>query len=224
MTTVKLAPIVTDDVPSLADRAYLNLREAIVEGTLLPGTKLSERSLAAMLGVSPQPVREALRRLEGEGMAETRPRSGTYVAELTTERLLEMGRIRAALEAVAANIVARRRSDVDIAALRFRMTAIRSASAAGDERLLAVANATLHATIHAITGNALLIRSLQAVNAYYHISTRRILTRKNEISSSLAEHQAIVDAIIAGEPDQAEALMRAHTLRSVEMASDELSR
>lgn len=224
MTKTKLSPLVQDDAPSLADRAYLSLREAIVEGTLTSGTKLSERGLAAALGVSPQPIREALRRLEGEGMAETRPRSGTYVAELSADRLLEMGRIRAALESVAAGIAARRRTPIDIAALRARMIAVQSASASGDERRLAAANASLHATLHAITGNALLIRSLQAVNAYYHISTRRILTRPNEVSSSLAEHSAIVAAVIAGDPDEAEALMRAHTLRSIEIATDELSR
>lgn len=224
MTKVKLRSLHQDDAPSLADRAYLNLREAIVEGTLAPGDKLSERGIATMLGISAQPVREALRRLEGEGMAETRPRSGTYVADLSVDRLLDMGRIRAALEGVAAGIAARHRTPIDIAALRARLIEVQSASASGDERRLAVANASLHVTLHAITGNALLIRSLQAVNAYYHISTRRILMRKNEVSASLAEHTAIVAAVIAGNAIEAEALMRAHTSRSVEMAAIELSR
>jgi DNA-binding GntR family transcriptional regulator len=224
MDTMKLPQLLQDDLPTLADRAYLSLREAIIEGTLAPGMKLSERSLAAMLGVSPQPIREALRRLEGEGMAETRSRSGTYVAELSIDRLLEMGRIRVALEAVAAGIAARRRTPVDIAALNARLAAVRSASASGDERRLAAANASLHETLHAITGNALLIRSLQAVNAYYHISTRLILMRKNEVSASLAEHSAIVAAVVAGNADEAEALMRTHTSRSVEMAAIELAR
>ena len=224
MTTTKLPPLLQDDPPTLADRAYLSLRDAILEGTLAPGMKLSERGLAAMLGVSPQPVREALRRLEGEGMAETRSRSGTYVAELSVDRLLEMGRIRSALEGVAAGIAARRRTPVDIAALRARLTAVRSATASGDERRLAAANAQLHETLHAIAGNALLIRSLQAVNAYYHISTRRILVHKSEVSASLAEHTAIVEAVIAGNADEAEALMRAHTGRSVDVAAVELNR
>lgn len=224
MTKMKLPSLLQDDTPTLADRAYLSLRDAIIEGTLAPGMKLSERGLAAMLGVSPQPVREALRRLEGEGMAETRSRSGTYVADLSVDRLLEMGRIRSALEGVAAGIAARRRTPVDIAALRARLVAVQSASASGDERRLAAANASLHDTLHAITGNQLLIRSLQAVNAYYHISTRRILTRINEVSASLAEHTAIVEAVIAGDPRAAEELMRAHTSRSVEMAAIELAR
>ncbi|TBW38503.1 GntR family transcriptional regulator [Siculibacillus lacustris] len=221
---MKLPPLLQDDPPTLADRAYLSLREAIVEGTLAPGMKLSERGLAAMLGVSPQPVREALRRLEGEGMAESRPRSGTYVAELSIDRLLEMGRIRSALEGVAAGIAARRRTPIDIAALRARLIAVQSASASGDERRLAAVNASLHETLHAITGNALLIRSLQAVNAYYHISTRVILTSKYEVSASLAEHSAIVAAVIDGDPETAEALMRAHTGRSVDVAAIELAR
>lgn len=224
MAQSKLPSLDLSDTPSFADRAYHCLREAIVEGTFAPGDKLSERSIASMLGISPQPVREALRRLEGEGMAETRPRSGTYVADLSVERLLDMGRIRSALEGVAAGIAARRRTPMDIAALRARLIEVQSASASGDERRLAAANASLHATLHAITGNALLIRSLQAVDAYYHISTRRILTRKNEVSASLAEHTAIVEAVIGGDAVEAEARMRAHTSRSVEMAAIELSR
>lgn len=224
MTNVKLAALHQDDPPTLAERAYLSLREAIIDGTLVPGAKLSERSLALMLGVSPQPVREALRRLESEGMAETRSRSGTYVADLSVDRLLDMGRIRSALEGVAAGIAARRRTSVDIAALRARLAAIEAATADGDERRIAAANAALHQTLHVITGNALLIRSLEAVNAYYHISTRRILMRKNEVFASLAEHSGIVAAVIAGNPMEAEALMRAHTSRSVEMTAFELSR
>ena len=94
----------TEDLRPLADRAYERLREALVEGTLPPGAKLSERGLAQALGVSAQPVREALRRLEGEGMVETRPRSGSFVAALDTARLVEMGRIRAALEGAAAGL------------------------------------------------------------------------------------------------------------------------
>jgi DNA-binding GntR family transcriptional regulator len=221
MTEAGLSPIVADDVPSLSERAYQALREAIIDGTLAQGAKLSERGLAAALGISPQPIREALRRLEGEGLAETRPRSGTYVTELPVDRLVEMGRIRAVLEGVAAGIAARRRTAVDVAALQARLIAVHSASANGDERALAIANSALHDTIHAITGNALLIRSLHALKAYHYISTRLILVRENQIEQSLAEHTAIVAAVMAGEADRAEELMRAHTMRSIVVAFPE---
>lgn len=211
-------PLASEESPPLSERAYLRLREAIVDGTFGAGTKLSERSLAAALGISPQPIREALRRLEGEGMVESRPRSGTFVAQLTEERVIEMGLIRAALEGVAAGIAAHRASAADVAALRVRVVAIRSATNAGDWAALADANDQFHRTLHAITGNTFLIRSLQALRAYFHISSARILRRSEELEQALAEHSEILDAIATGESDRAEAVMRAHTLRSLSVA------
>lgn len=218
MAIDRLIPLVTEDTPSLADRAYGALREAIVDGTLDGGTKLSERSLALALGVSPQPVREALRRLEIEGLAETRPRSGTYVASFTEDRLIEMGRIRAALEGLAASIAAVRRTPEDIAALERCLDVVALRSAEGDDRRLAAVNDVLHETIHTITGNPVLIRSLKAMKAYYHISSRRILVRPAQHGQSLEEHTAIVRAIIAGRAREAEKLMQNHTLRNLRVA------
>jgi DNA-binding GntR family transcriptional regulator len=210
-----------DAVPSLAERAYLRLRDAIVDGTLAGGAKLSERSLAVALGISPQPIREALRRLEGEGMVESRPRSGTFVAELTVERLVEMGRIRAALEGVAAACAARRATPADIATLSARMEAIRTATRLKDAKWLAEANEAFHQTVHGITGNAWLIRSLQSLHATLHIGSRRVLGGEAELRQALAEHGAIVEAIARADADQAESLMRAHALRSLGVAFPE---
>jgi DNA-binding GntR family transcriptional regulator len=218
MSSNLLVPIVSEDVPSLADRAYASLREAIIDGRLDGGTKLSERSLAASLGVSPQPVREALRRLESEGLAEARARSGTFVTVFTVDRLIEMGLMRSALETVAAGIAARRRTPADIARLKDCMAVIHAASAAGDDRRLAAANDVLHAAIHAITGNPVLIRNLQALRGYYHISSRMILVRELEIGESLKEHSAVVDAIIRGDRSDAEHQMQVHTRRNLRVA------
>ena len=210
-----LAPLIPEDAQTLADRAYGRLREAIVDGTLASGAKLSERGLAAALAISAQPIREALRRLEGEGMVESRLRSGTYVAKLDAARLVEMGRVRVALEGVTAGLVARRATVADVAALRARVAAIRVATELGDAGVLAAANDAFHTALHAATGNAFLIRSLHALRAYYHISAARVLGGRGEPPRALAEHAAVVDAIANGDPDAAEALMRAHTLRSL---------
>ena len=221
MMEVPLTALAASNDPPLAERAYLRLREAIVDGTLAAGSKISERSLAAALGISPQPVREALRRLEGEGMVDSRPRSGTFVAELTPARLAEIGHIRAALEGAATGIAARRATPADIAALRARLAAIRSATALGDAAALAEANDSFHRTLHAITGNAFLIRSLQALRAYFHVGSRRVLGGEEQFRQAQAEHAAIVEAIAAGEADRAEDLMQAHALRSLRVAFPE---
>jgi len=216
-----LAPLLSDDTPSLADRAYERLREAIVDGTLPAGRKLSERSLAAALAISAQPIREALRRLEGEGMVESRPRSGTFVAALDRARLIEMGRIRAALEGVAAALVARDAAPEALGALRHRLEAIRAATERDDAVALAAANDSFHVALHAMTGNALLVRTLRALQAYHHISRMRVLAAREERGRAFAEHSAILDRIAAGDAPGAEALMRAHTLRSLRVAFPE---
>jgi DNA-binding GntR family transcriptional regulator len=213
-----LLPLELDDAPSLADRAYQRLREAIVDGTLASGSKLSERSLATTLRISAQPIREALRRLEGEGMVESRRRSGTFVAALDTERLVEMGRIRAALEGVAAALAAHHATPGNIAALQSGLTAIRAATDRGDSAALAAANDAFHCLLHAMTGNAFLIRNLQALRAYLHIGSTRVLPADDQRRQALAEHTGIVAAIADGDSERAEELMRAHTLRSLAVA------
>jgi DNA-binding GntR family transcriptional regulator len=216
--SASLPPLAAEELPSLADRAYLRVREAIVDGTLAPGAKLSERGLAAALSISAQPIREALRRLEGEGMVESRPRSGTFVARLDSERLVEMGRIRAVLEGVAAGLAAGRANPADIAALEARLAAIRAATRLGDAASVAAANDAFHLLVHSITGNAFLVRSLQALRAYFHIGSARVLVGGDQVRRALAEHTEIVSAIAAGVAERAETLMRAHALRSLAVA------
>ncbi|MDR3417600.1 MAG: GntR family transcriptional regulator, partial [Nevskia sp.] len=201
--------------------AYLRLRQVIVDGTLASGTKLSERSLAASFGISAQPIREALRRLEAEGMVETRRRSGTFVASLDTEQLMEMGRIRAALEGVAAGLAARHATAADIAALRDELAAIVIATERHSAAAVADANDRFHCALHAVTRNPFLIRSLQALRAYLHIGSMRVLPRAEQRRRALEEHTAVVEAIAAGDADRAETLMHAHTLRSLLVAFPE---
>lgn len=218
MANENFSPLLIDDTASLAECAYLRVREAIVDGTLAPGSKVSERTLAAAFGISPQPIREALRRLEGEGMVECRPRSGTFVAQFTVEQLVDMGRIRAALEGVAAGIAARRATLSDIKTLVEHLSAMQDATSLKDSAALADANDAFHLTLHGITENAILIRSLQALRAYFHFGSRRVLGTEEQHLQALAEHTAIVAAITEHNTERAETLMRAHALRSLQVA------
>ncbi len=213
-----LRPFAEADLRSLAARAYERIREAIVAGTLAPGARISERGLATALDISAQPVREALRRLEAEGMVESRPRSGTYVADLGQARLWEVGLIRAALEGVAAGLAARRATAGDHAALRARLLAIDLATRGGDADAVLAANEALHDAIHAAAGSADVARVHEGLRAYDHLSRHRVLATEEERALARLEHAAIVAAIIAGDAGAAESAMRAHAQRSLSVA------
>lgn len=214
-----MAPLSEADLAPLAQRVHARLREAIAAGSLAPHAKLSERGLAEMLGVSPAPVRDALRRLEAEGLVHTHPRRGSFVADLGSDQLRQLGRIRASLEGLAAAFAAERATAADAAGLRAKLTPMSEATEAGDLPALAAANDALHAAILAIAGNAVLTRTLQSIRGYDALTRARILAaRPQEPGRALREHAGIVAAIRRGDAATAEARMRAHTLRSMNLA------
>ena len=103
-----------DNYKPLRDVVFENLREAILEGKLKPGQRLMEVQLAEQLGVSRTPIREAIRKLELEGLVVMLPRKGAYVANMSFKDLIDVLEIRASLEGLAASLAAERRRDEDI--------------------------------------------------------------------------------------------------------------
>ena len=103
-----------DEYKPLRDVVFENLREAIVEGKLSPGKRLMEIQLAEQLGVSRTPVREAIRKLELEGLVVMIPRKGAYVSNMSLKEVVEVLEIRASLEGLAAYLAAERISDEDL--------------------------------------------------------------------------------------------------------------
>jgi DNA-binding GntR family transcriptional regulator len=211
-----LAPLAEEDTLSLGERAYRRLRESIVQGTLPAGRRVSERSLAQELGISAQPVREALRRLEQDGMVVTLPRRGTVVAEMGPPQLAELGRIRAALEGVAAALAAERLDADGLAALGAIVARMTAGTAAADTEALDEANEEFHALVHRATGNLFLIRSLASLRAYDHLGRHRAVgSTPRDLPKALAEHRGILSALRRRDPALAEARMRGHILRSL---------
>ena len=102
-----------DEYKPLRDVVFENLRGAIVEGRLKPGERLMEVQLAEQLGVSRTPVREAIRKLELEGLVVMLPRKGAYVANMSLKDLIDVLEIRASLEGLAASLAAERITDED---------------------------------------------------------------------------------------------------------------
>jgi DNA-binding GntR family transcriptional regulator len=212
----RLAPLAEEDTLSLGERAYRRLRESIVRGMLPAGRKISERSLASELGISAQPVREALRRLEQDGMVVTLPRRGTVVAEVGPAQLAELGRIRAALEGVACALAAERISAAEMAAIAAILPRMKAGTEAADTAALDEANEEFHAIIHRATGNLFLIRSLASLRAYDNLGRHRAVgSTPRDMPKALAEHRGIVAALKRRDPALAEARMRHHVLRSL---------
>src|SRR6266568_1907115 len=108
----RLSPLT--DQQSLQERTYVALRAALLDGEYLPGERIYEAAIAQALGVSRNPVREAVRRLQQDGLLDVRPHYGIYVATIPPEEIEDIYRIRGALEATAAALAAERMSDEDI--------------------------------------------------------------------------------------------------------------
>jgi DNA-binding GntR family transcriptional regulator len=209
------------------DRVYARLRQGILDGTYAPGARLGEADLAVALGVSRTPVREALRRLGSEGLLSTLPNKGARVRTWTTSELSDISDLRALLEGHAARQAATRVTGADIAAMADLVTRMEAAAADGtaaDIDLITELNREFHGAVIEASGNALLpglMHSLLHVpvisRTYRHYSPARM-------QQSMRQHRDLVDALRAGDPAWAEAVMRVHVLSArpaqLEIADD----
>jgi len=193
----------------LRQSVYDALVEFIVNRTFRPGAHLVESELAAELGVSRQPVREALQRLNTEGWVELRPGHGAYVHVPTEEEADQLLAVRSLLEAEAARLAALNATDDGIARLRKLRRRGVEALEADDVEAMVGANADLHVAITELSGNAPLAELTAQVDRrvrwYYNPVARKRGSR------SWDEHKQIIDAIESGDPDEAASRMRAHT-------------
>ena len=178
------------------------LREKILTRGFVPGDRLDVRALAAQLGVSPTPIKDAVTRLSAQGLVEIRPRSGTFVAELAVEAVAETFEIRRALECLAAeHVVARLTPDLT---KRFEtiVTALERPVTSERERVEHERkNSELHSLLVQSSGNRRLAELYRSLNA--HLTIARIHSRRRPDSVRLEqeqrEHRAILEALMARE-------------------------
>lgn len=213
--------------PSLADQAYDAIRSAITNGELPPGEKITERGLAAMLSVSPTPVREAIRRLEQEGLVERKGSRSTVVFDASDTSSLELGLIEASLKTVAVRLAATNASETAIDRMEQHLREadqlreeLRRAVEAGEEypadtaELLLLALRSFHVEAEGACGNAVLLRMLSTVNAFNFRDRAEVLksrvTSGQVLNDRYEEHQQILDAIRRRDPDDAERVMSSH--------------
>jgi DNA-binding GntR family transcriptional regulator len=196
-----------------ADRVYTELRRRILHGVLPAGTLINEISTAAELDVSRTPVREALRELLSEGLVHEGARRQTVVAGASSELDREVRLMRIALESLAVREAAGRNTPSSTDMLRLTMIRTRRALAAGDINVALDCDDEFHVHIAQLADLPLIadtVRRLRGLTRLIGLARGRTL---DELAVSAAEHEAIIDAIEAGDPGTAEQAVRQHLAR-----------
>ncbi|WP_405683184.1 GntR family transcriptional regulator [Streptomyces sp. NBC_00057] len=193
----------------LRERVYEALLELITTRALRPGRHLVESELAGRLGVSRQPVREALQRLNTEGWVDLRPAQGAFVHEPTEDEADQLLSVRTLLEAEAARLAAANSGTAGIAALEELCAEGEQAVADDDVDLAVATNAAFHAKVMELAGNVVLSELAGQVDRrvrwHYTPLARRRGTR------SWIEHRSLIAAISSRDEQRATEIMRAHT-------------
>jgi DNA-binding GntR family transcriptional regulator len=196
-------------VRSVVGLAYDEIRSLIVSGALAPGSRLGQAELADRLGISRGSVREALRRLAGDGLVLFEVNRGFFVAEAGLDDVRHRLEARLLLEPGIARLAAERRSDADLDAMRETIAA-EVAATSSDE--VHDASRAFHFAVAAATGNREFTRLLDGL--WIADVGRQLLAQRRQADEwqdhDVEEHRAIVDALAAGDGERASQLMRAH--------------
>lgn len=193
-----------------ATSSYDALREAIIRGDFAPDVRLVEAEVSTAFQMSRGAVRTALIRLEQDGLVVREPHRGARVRRVSDEEAVEILQARAVLEGLAARQAAERIVDDGAARLGACLARQRELFDAGDLLGASEVNAELHATILELSGHATATRLISSLNAQTVRYQYRTILIPGRPVASLAEHTAIVEAVIGGRPDDAERAMRRH--------------
>lgn len=181
-----------DDYKPLRDLVFENLREAILKGDLNPGDRLMEVQLANKLGVSRTPVREAIRKLELEGLVIMLPRKGAYVADMSLKDIIEVLEIRASLEGLAAYLASERMGDEDIKKLE---EIVDECSKTTDIEELLKKDVEFHEQIFKSTNNKRLHQLINSLWEQVYRFRVSYVSDNNSFSNIVKEHKMIMNAI-----------------------------
>ena len=189
---------------------YEALRGSIVRGDIAPDARLIEADLSATFEMSRGAVRTALIRLEQEGLVVREPHRGARVRKVSDEEAVEILQARAVLEGLAARQAAERIDRAGAERLQACLAAQRELLEAGDLLGASDVNADLHAALLELSGHGTTLRLIHALNSQTVRYQYRTILIPGRPSASVAEHTAIVEAVIAGRPEDAETAMRNH--------------
>jgi GntR family transcriptional regulator, rspAB operon transcriptional repressor len=190
-------------------RVYANLRDAIVRAELAPGRQLSENELAASLGVSRTPVREALQRLREDRLVEIVPQLGTFVSPISSRAVADAQFIREALECAAVREAAMRITAEDVEELEQNLAAQERARDSADFNAFYVLDDQFHQALCDLSGRSVWAIT-QRAKGHLNRIRRLSLPMPSYLAEMIAEHRAIVTRLGEHDPDGAEAALRHH--------------
>lgn len=198
---------------SQGEIAYHQLHAAIRAGVFQPGDRLREVDVSERLSLSRTPVREALRKLESDGIVEHRARIGAVIRTLSHPEVVELYEMRVVLERTAAQMAAKHASAAEIDALEDLNAQIHAAK--DDAQLASALNQDFHRCIYLATRNRFLLESARALNNALMLLGPTTLADEARIKTVCAQHNDIIDAIRNGDADRAGSAAETHLQTSL---------
>ena len=211
--------------PGRSELAYQALLDEICDGSLPAGTQLVQEELAAQLGVSRQPIQQALARLKGDGLLEEAPGRGLCVPPLDQSRMRSHYQIRSSLDRLAARLAASRVADASLDSKDVQkngqtiIDAGNSAVSSETVKDMIHHDIAFHSYVYAISGNSLIEPAAEVHWQFLRRVMGDVLRRAEPPPSIWQQHEAILQAIVAGDPIHAEQLAEDH----IELACDSLA-
>ncbi|MTI82108.1 MAG: GntR family transcriptional regulator [Firmicutes bacterium] len=191
----RLVPIKLDNYKPLREIVFETLREAIIKGNLNPGERLMEIQLAEEMGVSRTPVREAIRKLELDGLVVMVPRKGAYVAGISMKDIVDVLEVRAALDALAARLAAERITDDELDKLEKSIVSISEVSDGKNLDEVVARDTGFHETIYEASRNKKLVQFITHLKEQLQRFRSTSLSIPGRTKEALEEHKQIVEAL-----------------------------
>ena len=199
---------------SLAERAYVDLREEIIDVSLAPGTLLREDELMQRLGVGRTPVREAVQRLQRDGFVTVIPRRGTLVSEISITDLAAIYEVRKQLESWASRLAAERATEDDRVDARALLADLLALTAHDDYPTLLAVDRRIHRFVYRTTKNAFLAETLDQYQnlslRILHVAMKRYPPLTPKLDDVVGEQRTVLDAVIRGDGDTAQRVAIEH--------------
>ena len=208
----------------LRDVVFNTLRKAILRGERKPGERLMEIQLANKLGVSRTPIREAIRKLELEGLVLMIPRKGAEVAQITEKNMQDVLEVRKALEELSVQLACERITPEQVEEMKMAAEDFRKVLKSGDVTKIAEADVKFHDIIFAATNNQRLITLLNNLREQMYRFRVEYLKQKECYPQLLEEHDKLIALISGGEVEEACELMGCHIDNQASTVSDVIRR